>query len=40
MKTLLMTLAVFFILATVVPFVRKEAWWIRIFDFPRAEDGK
>lgn len=32
-----MTLAVFFITATVLPFIRHEAWWIRIFDFPRAQ---
>lgn len=37
MKTFLMTLAVFFIVATLLPLVRHEAWWIRIFDFPRAQ---
>lgn len=37
MKTFFMTLALFFILATVLPLVRNEAWWIRIFDFPRAQ---
>lgn len=37
MKTFLMALAVFFIVATILPFVRDEAWWIRIFDFPRAQ---
>jgi hypothetical protein len=25
------------ILATVLPFVRTGAWWIRVFDFPRAQ---
>ncbi len=37
MKTLLMILAMFFIVATLLPLVRSEAWWIRIFDFPRAQ---
>ncbi len=37
MKTFLMGLALFFIIATVLPFLRDEAWWIRIFDFPRAQ---
>ena len=32
-----MTLAVLFILATVLPFIRSDVWWIRIFDFPRAQ---
>ena len=32
-----MTLALFFIVATVLPFVRNEAWWIRVFDFPRGQ---
>src|SRR5688572_18191338 len=25
------------ILATVLPFLRKDEWWIRIFDFPRLQ---
>ena len=37
MKTFLMGLAVLFILATVLPFLRSDAWWVRIFDFPRAQ---
>lgn len=37
MKTILIGLASLFILATVLPFVRSEEWWIRIFDFPRAQ---
>lgn len=37
MKMLLMALAVLFIMATVLPFLRSDAWWIRIFDFPRAQ---
>ena|SRR5690348_15215242 len=26
-----------FILATGLPFIRSEKWWIRMFDFPRAQ---
>jgi len=37
MKIVLTTLAIFFIAATVLPFIRHEVWWIRIFDFPRAQ---
>lgn len=37
MKVILTALAVLFIFATVLPFIRHEAWWIRIFDFPRAQ---
>lgn len=37
MKTFFIALAVFFIVATVLPLVRSEAWWVRIFDFPRAQ---
>ena len=37
MKAFLTALAVLFIAATVLPLVRHSAWWIRIFDFPRAQ---
>ena len=37
MKAILIALAGFFIIATVLPLLRHEAWWIRIFDFPRAQ---
>lgn len=37
MKTFLIGLAIVFILATVLPLVRSDEWWIRIFDFPRAQ---
>ena len=37
MKILLTTLALFFIVATLLPLLRHEAWWIRIFDFPRTQ---
>ena len=30
-------LAVFFIVATITPFFRRDEWWIRIFDFPRSQ---
>jgi endonuclease/exonuclease/phosphatase (EEP) superfamily protein YafD len=29
--------ALFLIIATVLPLVREQAWWIRIFDFPRLQ---
>lgn len=31
------SLAYFFCIATTLPFVRSNAWWIRIFEFPRAQ---
>jgi endonuclease/exonuclease/phosphatase (EEP) superfamily protein YafD len=34
---LLYTLGVTAIAATLLPLIRKEAWWIRIFDFPRVQ---
>jgi endonuclease/exonuclease/phosphatase (EEP) superfamily protein YafD len=37
MKAVLLVLAVFFIVATALPFLREPYWWIRIFDFPRAQ---
>lgn len=37
MKIVLIILAAFFIGATVLPLIRHEAWWIRIFDFPRVQ---
>ncbi len=37
MKIVLTALAGFFIVATLLPLLRHEAWWIRIFDFPRAQ---
>ena len=36
-KSLLAILAVLLIVASVMPLVRKDAWWIRMFDFPRAQ---
>lgn len=33
----LLALSVFFIFATGLPFVRSDEWWIRMFDFPRAQ---
>jgi endonuclease/exonuclease/phosphatase (EEP) superfamily protein YafD len=36
-KLLLITIGVLMILATVLPFLRKDEWWIRIFDFPRLQ---
>jgi endonuclease/exonuclease/phosphatase (EEP) superfamily protein YafD len=33
----LLALSVFFILATGLPFIRSDEWWIRMFDFPRAQ---
>jgi endonuclease/exonuclease/phosphatase (EEP) superfamily protein YafD len=37
MKYILLALAVAIIVATVLPLVRKPHWWIRMFDFPRAQ---
>ncbi|MEX0746738.1 MAG: endonuclease/exonuclease/phosphatase family protein, partial [Rhodothermales bacterium] len=37
MRTLLTALAALFVATTVLPLVRHSAWWIRIFDFPRAQ---
>jgi endonuclease/exonuclease/phosphatase (EEP) superfamily protein YafD len=36
-KLLLIAIGVLMILATVLPFLRKDEWWIRIFDFPRLQ---
>lgn len=33
----LLALALFLIVATLLPFVRAGAWWIRVFDFPRGQ---
>ena len=37
MDTAVLTLSWIFIAATVLPLVRHEAWWIRVFDFPRPQ---
>lgn len=37
MNIVLITIGVLMIAATVLPFLRKDAWWIRIFDFPRLQ---
>ncbi len=37
MPLILGTLAILFIVATVLPLWKHEAWWVRIFDFPRAQ---
>jgi endonuclease/exonuclease/phosphatase (EEP) superfamily protein YafD len=37
MKILIMVLGVLMIMATLVPFIKKEFWWIRVFDFPRLQ---
>jgi endonuclease/exonuclease/phosphatase (EEP) superfamily protein YafD len=36
-KLPLIVIGVLMILATVLPFLRKDEWWIRIFDFPRLQ---
>ena len=36
-KLVLSGLAVLFILAAALPLVRKPYWWVRMFDFPRAQ---
>ena len=37
MQAALLFFAWVLIVATVLPFVRREAWWIRVFDFPRTQ---
>lgn len=37
MKIAVLVLAVLLATASLVPFVRRETWWIRVFDFPRAQ---
>ena len=37
METVLIGLALFFILATLLPLIPLGHWWIRIFDFPRGQ---
>jgi endonuclease/exonuclease/phosphatase (EEP) superfamily protein YafD len=37
MKHAVLVLAAFAALASLIPFIRKEAWWIRVFDFPRVQ---
>jgi endonuclease/exonuclease/phosphatase (EEP) superfamily protein YafD len=36
-KLVLVAIGVLMILATVLPFLREDEWWIRIFDFPRLQ---
>jgi endonuclease/exonuclease/phosphatase (EEP) superfamily protein YafD len=36
-KLVLVVLGVLMILTTVLPFLREDEWWIRIFDFPRLQ---
>ena len=36
-KSILTTLGVAAILATIAPFLKKDDWWIRAFDFPRVQ---
>lgn len=37
LKATLLTLGWVVIVATVLPFVKRGAWWIRLFDFPRSQ---
>ncbi len=37
MKILLLSLGSILVLATILPLIHHEAWWIRIFDFPRTQ---
>lgn len=37
MKILLFALALLVLVTTLVPFLRREEWWIRVFDFPRLQ---
>ncbi len=37
MKITVLVLAVLLATASLLPFIRREAWWIRVFDFPRVQ---
>lgn len=37
MKIVLVTLALLVVVATALPLLRFDQWWIRVFDFPRAQ---
>lgn len=37
MKMAVAVLAIALALASLLPFIRREAWWIRVFDFPRVQ---
>ncbi|MFN2359637.1 MAG: endonuclease/exonuclease/phosphatase family protein [Marinobacter sp.] len=37
MKTVLLVLAQLVVIATALPFLRVDQWWIRVLDFPRAQ---
>ena len=37
MELIIIALAVFLAIASLLPFVRREVWWIRVFDFPRIQ---
>lgn len=37
MKIAVLVLAALLATASLLPFIRREAWWIRVFDFPRAQ---
>ncbi|MFN2289148.1 MAG: endonuclease/exonuclease/phosphatase family protein [Chromatocurvus sp.] len=37
MKTVLVVLALLLVIATALPLLRFDQWWIRVFDFPRAQ---
>ncbi|HEX8387246.1 MAG TPA: hypothetical protein VF576_13730, partial [Rubricoccaceae bacterium] len=36
-RLVLLVLAVALVVGTVLPFVRRPYWWVRSFDFPRAQ---
>lgn len=36
-KLVLITIGVLMVAATTLPLLRKDAWWVRIFDFPRLQ---
>ena len=37
MQIILICVSAFLLLATLLPLIQREAWWIRIFDFPRLQ---
>jgi endonuclease/exonuclease/phosphatase (EEP) superfamily protein YafD len=36
-RTAALTVSYAFVIATILPLIRREAWWIRLFDFPRPQ---
>lgn len=37
MASIVLSLGIFVMIATLIPFIRSDKWWIRMFDFPHAQ---